>query len=349
MLDSSFKIGNRIIGPDQPAYVIAEVGQAHDGSLGNAHSFIEIAAQAGADAIKFQTHIADAESTYDDTFRIKFSQQDETRFDYWKRMEFTAEQWQSLYNHCKEAGITFLSSPFSEAAIELLSNIGVPAWKVGSGETVSGVLLEKMELTGLPILVSTGISRWQEIDGIYSRLSDGPSPFALFQCTSKYPTPMTEIGLNNVTDMLARYAVPIGLSDHSASPIPSIAAMTSGASLIEVHITMDKRAFGPDTSSSLLPEDLALVCRARDELHTMKTNPVDKDALCDALSGMRGLFTKSLAPASDLKKGHVLSDQDIALKKPGSGIPPDKRAELVGQRLTRDVSKRRLFRNDDFS
>jgi len=139
IMQHSIKIGTHEIGGDRsPCFIIAEVGQAHDGSLGMAHAYIDAAAEAGVDAIKFQTHIAEAESTTDEPFRVKFSMQDDTRYEYWRRMEFTFDQWQGLSRHANEKGIVFLSSPFSIQAVALLEKLAVPAWKVGSGETVSG-------------------------------------------------------------------------------------------------------------------------------------------------------------------------------------------------------------------
>ncbi|MGI9422325.1 MAG: N-acetylneuraminate synthase family protein, partial [Hyphomicrobiaceae bacterium] len=137
-------IGHRSVGPALPTLIIAEVAQAHDGSLGFAHAFIDAVAASGADAIKFQTHIANAESTLDEAFRIPLSGQDETRWDYWRRMEFTPDQWRGLSAHASEKGLVFLSSAFSVPAIELLAGLGMPAWKVGSGEAFNAVLIDAM-------------------------------------------------------------------------------------------------------------------------------------------------------------------------------------------------------------
>ena len=148
----------------RPTLVIGEVAQAHDGSLGMAHAFIDAVAAAQADAIKFQTHLASAESTAEETWRVKFSKQDADRQAYWKRMEFTESQWQGLKDHATERGLLFLSSPFSDEAVDLLSRLGVAAWKVASGEVSNHPMLDRMVATGLPMLVSTGVSGWAEID-----------------------------------------------------------------------------------------------------------------------------------------------------------------------------------------
>ncbi|MDP7549385.1 MAG: N-acetylneuraminate synthase family protein, partial [Alphaproteobacteria bacterium] len=225
MSSNGIRIGDRAVGDGAPALLIAEVGQAHDGSLGTAHAFIAAAAGAGADAIKFQTHIAAAESTLDEKFRVKFSKQDATRYDYWRRMEFSPEQWAGLAQHAGEKKLIFLSSAFSVAAVELLHALGHPAWKIGSGEYKSTDLMTAMAATGRPILLSTGMSRWAEIaESVAGIRALGVDP-ALFQCTSSYPTPLDRVGLNVIDELRQAHHCPIGLSDHSGSPYPALAAL----------------------------------------------------------------------------------------------------------------------------
>src|SRR5688572_17398981 len=196
-----FFIGNRKIGAAEPALVIAEVAQAHDGSVNFAHSFIDAAASAGADAIKFQTHIAAAESSPQEQWRVQFSKQDATRYDYWKRMEFTKEQWRGLKEYAESKGLIFLSSPFSLEAIELLSDIGIRAWKIASGEVRNEVLLERLLQTKLPILLSSGMSSWAELAATVTRIKEAGNPFLLMQCTSTYPCPPERVGLNILGEM----------------------------------------------------------------------------------------------------------------------------------------------------
>ena len=347
MTGNQIIVGDRPVGGGNTALLVAEVGQAHDGSLGAAHAYIAAAAQAGADAIKFQTHIASAESTYDEQFRVKFSKQDSTRYDYWHRMEFTPEQWAGLADDAREHGLIFLSTPFSLAAVELLDGLGVPAWKVGSGEYKSSDLLAAMAATKKPILLSTGMSRWQEIaDGVAAIRELGAS-VGLFQCTSRYPTPFDKVGLNVIDELKARHHCPVGLSDHSGSPLPAIGALARGADMIEVHITFDKRMFGPDTPASLTLEEFAQVAAARDAFAAMDANPIDKDAEAAELETMRGLFTKSLAPARRLAGGTVLTADMLLFKKPGGGIPAEELDRIVGRTLAHDVSPDRLLRRED--
>jgi N-acetylneuraminate synthase len=343
----TLSIHDRAVGSPHSAFLIAEVSQNHEGSLGMAHAYIEAAAQAGADAIKFQTHIAAAESTRDEPFRIQFSRQDATRYAYWKRMEFSPEQWAGLASHAREKGLVFLSSPFSVAAVRLLQQLGVKAWKVGSGEVRSPDLLRAILEAGGPILLSTGMSSWADIDSNVQHLQASGAEVALFQCTSKYPTPLEQVGLNVLSEMRERYDVPVGLSDHSGTPFPALAALARGCDLLELHVTFDRRLFGPDVSASVTFEEFQLIRAARDSFERMDRHPVDKDAIAQDLGPLRAMFGKSLALVSDLRAGERLSSQHLTLKKPATGIPPDRMIEVLGRRLARDVSSERLLAWED--
>ena len=270
---TSLSIAGRRVGPGNPALIIAEIAQAHDGSLGQAHVFIDAIAEAGADAAKFQTHIAAAELTLDEPFRVRFSQQDATRLDYWKRMEFTPEQWHGLAAHAHERGLIFLSSPFSLAAVDLLRGIGMPAWKIGSGEFASADLWRAMAETGAPILFSTGMSKRSEINEAVAMFRSRGLPFALMQCTSAYPTPLDAVGLNVIDKLRQEFDCPVGLSDHSGSLFPGMAALARGVNLLEVHVAFHRRMFGPDVAASVTFDELKLLCQMRDALSTMDFIP----------------------------------------------------------------------------
>jgi N,N'-diacetyllegionaminate synthase len=348
-LPQSFAIGGHVIEQGGRAFIIAEVAQAHDGSLGFAHSFIDIAAAAGADAIKFQTHIAEAESTKDEQFRVNFSYEDKTRFDYWKRMEFTAPQWEGLAKHAREKGVVFLSSCFSVEAVEMLRRLSMPAWKVGSGEIASRELLEAMAVGGEPILLSTGMSGLTDIEGELAALRERSVPVALLQCTTKYPSPLEDVGLNVIDELHDRFGCPVGLSDHSGSLWPSVAAIARGAPLIEVHIAMHRCQFGPDTAASLEPAVLRELCEARDAIATMLANPVDKSAASERLRGVREIFGKSLALKRTLPAGTVLAAEHLTFKKPGGGLSRQQLSSVIGRTLVRQVPADRLLRADDLA
>lgn len=343
---SAFAIGQKKVGRGN-ALLIAEVAQAHDGSLGLAHAFIDAAARVGADAVKFQTHIASAESTLDEPFRVKFSRQDETRYAYWKRMEFSPEQWSGLAQHAQEKNLVFLSSAFSTEAVELLARIGMPAWKIASGELGSMAILQAMVEAGGPFLLSTGMSGWSEIDALVARLRAANRDLAVLQCTTRYPTPLEQVGLNVMAQMRERYVVPVGISDHSGRVEPAIAALARGADVLEIHITLDRAMFGPDVPASLTLEEFRQVVQFRDALTVMDSHPIDKNSISEELAPMRAMFRRSLSPARNLQAGTVLTADMLIAKKPGTGIPEGEHNQIIGRRLARDVVAERLLRRED--
>lgn len=314
-------------------YIIAEIGQAHEGSLGTAHAYIDALADTGVDAIKFQMHIAEAESSEHEPFRIRFSYEDETRMDYWKRMGFTLEQWKGLKRHCDEAGIEFLCSPFSNRAVDWLEEIGVKRYKVGSGEVNNFLILEKMAQTKKPILLSSGMSSYGELDTTVDFLRGKNVDFSILQCTTAYPTKPEQYGLNAIAELSRRYNVPVGYSDHSAKIETCIAAAALGATILEFHVAFDRRQFGPDSNSSLtIDETKQLVASVRN-IGIALQHPIDKKNN-EAFSDLKQIFEKSLAVNKNLPQGHVLAFDDLEAKKPkGYGIEASKFREVIGKRL----------------
>jgi N-acetylneuraminate synthase len=317
--------------------VIGEVAQAHDGSLGFAHAFIDAIARAGADAVKFQTHIASAESTPGEPWRVPFSPQDRTRYDYWKRMEFSEEDWRGLKRHADERGLWFLSSPFSAPAVELLDRVGVAAWKIASGETSNLPLLERLRADSRPILLSTGMSSIEETDRAVAHIQVRNVPLAVMQCTSSYPCPPEKVGLNLIPFFRERYGCAAGLSDHSGTIYPGLAAAVLGIDVLEVHATLSREMFGPDVPSSVTTAELAQLVEGVRFIEKTLENPVDKDAAAGEAAPLRRLFTKSVVARVDLPAGTALKPEHLAAKKPGTGIPAARLPELVGVRLRRDL------------
>jgi N,N'-diacetyllegionaminate synthase len=341
------ELGGRAFSPERPL-IIGEVAQAHDGSLGLAHAFVDAIASAGADAAKFQTHIAEAESTPGEPWRVQFSDQDATRFDYWKRMEFTEEQWRGLKDHAEERGLLFLSSPFSVEAVDLLDRVGVPAWKIASGETLNQALLGRVLETNLPLLVSTGLSQMGEVDNVVDRLRRRSVSFAILQSTSLYPCPPEKVGLGLLGAMRERYRCPVGLSDHSGTIYPALAAASLGASVIEVHVTMSREMFGPDVSASVTVTEFHQLVEGVRFIERMRAGTAEKDEITRQLWDTRRIFTRSLVSLRDLPGGSVVGLEDLGAKKPGTGIPPERASEIAGRRLRRDVVKNEILSEDDF-
>ncbi|MDH5699573.1 MAG: N-acetylneuraminate synthase family protein [Nitrospirota bacterium] len=325
--------------PGAPCTIIAEVGQNHDGSLGLAHAFIDAIAEAGADAVKFQTHIASAESTPQEPWRKQFSLQDATRFDYWRRMEFSPVQWKGLKDHASQQGLHFLSSPFSLEAIDLLTQVGVSAWKVPSGEITNTPLLDGMVTSGLPILLSTGLSPIEEIDRTVAYLRSFPNPMAILQCTSMYPCPPEYIGLNVLTDFRNRYQCAVGLSDHSGTIFPGLAAAAIGLDVLEIHVTLSREMFGPDIPSSVTTSELRELVRGIRMIEHIQRNPVNKAVVPEEIAPLRNIFMKSIVAKQDLAQGTILEGKHLAFKKPGTGISPQRVPEVLGQRLRRSLQQ----------
>ena len=331
----------------EETFIIAEIAQAHEGSLGMAHSFIDAVADAGANAIKFQTHIADAESTLDEEFRIPMSSQDKNRWEYWKRMEFSKEQWLELVKHSREKNLIFLSSPFSLEAVKLLSELDIAAWKIGSGEVFNKSLVDLIIENGKPILLSTGMSNWEEIEQSINYIVERGIEVALFQCTSKYPTSLEEIGLNILSDIKNKFKVPNGLSDHSGTIWPSLGAISFGVDFLEVHVNFDRSMYGPDSSSSLTFSELSMICDANLAFSKMRNNPVDKNKISKTLNHTKSLFTKSLSPIYDLPKGTIIKADMLIPKKPSGGIKFEDLNKIVGKRLKCLAPANRILKYDD--
>ena len=333
-----WRIAQKTIGTGHPCFIIGEIAQAHDGSLGMAHAHLDAVAEAGADAVKFQTHIASAESTPAEPWRVKFSYQDATRYDYWKRMEFTEDQWQGLARHAEQRGLVFLSSPFSLEAVDLLQRVGTPAWKMASGEVNNTSMFDKILKTRLPILLSSGMSSMAEIDTAVEKIKQAKVPFLLMQCHTAYPCPPEKIGLNMIQVFRERFACAVGLSDHSGTIYPGLAGVTLGIQALEVHVTLSREMFGPDVPASVTSAELKQMIEGIRFIEKMLANPIDKDENAAALKPIRELFTKSLFYKTDLQAGSILTRENLAAKKPGTGIPAGKIETVLGKRLLIDVA-----------
>jgi N-acetylneuraminate synthase len=321
--------------------VIAEAGMNHDGDLGRAVALTEAAAQADADAVKFQLHDAAAETTRDAPPPPYF--QDETRWEYFERTAFTDEQWAELKRACDERGIEFLCSVFSLEALERLERLGVARHKIGSGEVTNLALVRAAGETGKQVLLSSGMSSWAELDAAVE--AAGPNVVVL-QCTSAYPTPPERVGLNVLAELRERYAKPFGFSDHTRGTAASLAAVTLGAEVVEKHFTLSRGDYGPDAAIGLEPDELRAFAREIRELETMLTSPVDKDDV-EPFAEMKGVFEKSVVAAEPIPAGTTLEAGMLAAKKPGTGIPTVRLPELVGRRARKDIAADTLLTEAD--
>lgn len=345
----NFKIGNKNIGENNNCLIIAEIGQAHEGSLGLAHSYIDAVKDCGVDAVKFQTHIADQESSEDDKFRTDGFHQDKTRFDYWKRMEFTHDQWSELKKHADDAGLIFLSTPFSIKALDILQKIGVEAWKIGSGDTNNIQLIDYAIDTKKPLLISTGMSDFEELDSITKRIKSKGNDFALFQCTTSYPCKAEEVGYNIIEELKLRFNCPVGLSDHTGEIYPSLSAVTLGAKIIETHAVFSKQSFGPDVTSSLDLDQLKDMVRGIRFIEKGLNNKIDKNFAANKRSATKILFSRSAYYSEDQEKGTEFKENSFIMKKPGGGLSYDEVKKFIGKKIKNSKKKSDIVQSGDFN
>lgn len=328
--------------------IIAEIAQAHEGSLGIAHSYIDALAAAGVDAVKFQTHIAHAESSEYEQFRVNFSYEDNTRYDYWKRMEFTPEQWAGLKQHCDDKGVEFISSPFSVAAVALLESIGVKRYKIGSGELTNYLMLDAIARTGKPIILSSGMSDWNELDETIGFLKTYNNKLSLLQCTTAYPTQPEQWGLSVMQKMKERYRLPVGFSDHSADIFACLAATTLGAEILEFHAVFDHHMFGPDAKASLNIEQIRTLVRGIRQINTaLDATDMKDDA--SSFAPLKVMFGKSLAVNKNVKAGELVKAEDLESKKPGDrGMSAKFFADIIGKKWARNIEAYTFISQKDF-
>jgi N,N'-diacetyllegionaminate synthase len=331
------------------AFIIAEIGQAHEGSLGIAHSMIEEVAACGADAIKFQTHIAEAESSVYDKFRVEIPyNQDENRYSYWKRMEFTLEQWQGLKKHANDLGLVFISSPFSIEAVDLLEKINCQIYKIGSGEVGNQLLLNKILQTGKPVFLSSGMSSFNEIELVINLFSNRLTQLVVFQCTTSYPCPLEKIGINLIKEFKNEFNIPVGFSDHSGSIFPSLAAYICGARFFETHVTFSKKMFGYDATSSLDFKEFKYLIKGLRENEVLLNNSVDKNNISKDLNFLKTLFDRSVFVNRDIAIGEIIELEDLTFKKPGGLDFAYKDLDsIVGRSTKKNLKKNDLLTKND--
>ena len=346
---NEFNIEHFKIGEKHPCFIIAEIGQNHDGSLGMAHAFIDAVAKTGADAIKFQTHIASEESTKEEPWRVKFSYEDETRYDYWKRMEFSPEQWKGIADHCKQQNLVFLSSPFSVKAVDLLNKLSMPAWKIASGEVSNSKLISVASQTNKPIIISTGMSPLDEITQAVEIVNNSDNAYAILQCTSAYPCPPEKIGLNMLKEFREKYESPVGLSDHTGEIYAGLAAATLRCDILESHVTLSNEMFGPDISTSITTSEFKTMVKGIRYIETIHNNPIDKNNMAIELQPLRDLFTKSLVAKKDIIAGSKITENMIIPKKPGTGIPEQQIKSIIGRTAKISLQKDTILKFEYFS
>jgi len=318
-------------------YIIAEIGNTHEGSVGLAKKFIRTAAECGVDAVKFQTHIFEAESLPNAPNPPYFK--DETRKQYFERTAFNLEQYITLKEFAEnECGVDFFSSPFSIEAVNLLLNAGIKTFKIPSGEVSNIPMLEYLADKADWVILSSGMSSWEELDLAVSVLKS-KCKLTVLQCTSEYPCLPESTGLNVMLEIKERYGVEVGFSDHTLGVGVPVAAVVLGAKLIEKHFTLSKLMYGSDAKNSTEPLEFRQLVQDIRSVELALSHKIDKDEKVKSLKEMKMIFEKSIVSSKDLKKGDIITLADLAFKKPGNGIPAANYNMVVGKELNCDIRK----------
>jgi N,N'-diacetyllegionaminate synthase len=340
--EQRIEIGARRLGAGEPVLVIAEIGNNHDGSIRQAEALIEAAAQAGAGAVKFQTHIAEAEMLPSTPTPPHF---DEPRFALTKRMELSLEDHLRLKAYGEERGLLFFSSPFSVAAVELLEQVDVPLYKIASGEVTNPPVLEAVAATGKPVLVSTGMSGLDDVARAIDVLRSNGSDVVVLQCTSTYPCPPELVNVRAMVDMGERFGCLYGLSDHTPDIYTALGAVALGAVCIEKHFTLSRRLYGPDHHASLEPDDLQRLVEGVRQIEASLGD--GRKQLDERHDGVRATFEKSVVAAVPIPEGTTLEAHMLTTKRPGTGISARRLPELVGRRTARTLEPDHLLEEAD--
>ena len=334
------QIGNKLIGPQQSVFVIAEAGVNHNGDLKMARELIDAAVDAGADAVKFQTFQADRLVMPDAPkaeYQLQNTRKAESQLEMLRRLELSADAHRELQSYCHQRGIVFLSTPFDEEAADLLEELGVPAFKISSGDLTNSPLLEYVALKGKPIILSTGMSEISELIEAVSVLnSAGCETPILLHCVSNYPANAAEVNLRAMQTMHAAFDLPVGFSDHTEGIDISLAAVALGACVIEKHFTLDRTLPGPDHRASLEPGELRQLVRSIRRIESALGSG-RKVPTASEIETAR-VARRSLIAATDIPAGTALKREMVIIRRPGTGMSPALLETVLGRRLLRRIA-----------
>jgi N,N'-diacetyllegionaminate synthase len=346
-----FVIGDRSVGPGHPCYVIAEAGANHNRDLPTALRLIEVAAEAGADAVKFQTYTAEglySRRTPDISYLKEkgLVSEKESVWDLIKRVEIPWEWHADLARHAASCGIAFFSTPFEEAAVDALEAVGVPTYKIASYEVNHLPLIERVARTGKPVLISTGMASLGDIErALDTAAAAGAKDLMVMHCAVNYPPRFADLNLRAITTLRSAFQIPIGWSDHTPGHTADVVAVTLGACAVEKHFTLSRDQTGPDHPFALEPGELRGMVTAIREAEDALGSSVKR--VTDAEADLFRLGRRSLVAARDVPAGGVLARDDLAVKRPGFGIPVDALEQVVGRHVAHDVVSDQVLEWDD--
>ncbi len=343
-------VADKLIGPGQPVFVIAEAGVNHNGDLQMARALIDVAVEAGADAVKFQTFSAERLVTTDAPkaeYQLQTTGDTESQFEMLKRLELSADAHRQLQSYCKERGIIFLSTPFDEEAVDLLDELGVPAFKISSGDLTNSPLLEYVASKGKPVILSTGMSELSELIEAVSVLNTaGCENPVLLHCVSSYPADPAEINLRAMNTMRSAFDVPVGFSDHTVGIHISLTAVALGACVIEKHFTLDRTLPGPDHRASLEPAELRELVQSirmvESALGSGRKVPAPSEIETAKVA------RRSLVAARNIPAGATLAPEMVIMRRPGTGMSPSMIDAVLGHRAISDIAAGTVMDADMF-
>lgn len=332
------KICGKKIGPGFPPYIVAELSANHNGNVETARKIIEAAKQSGADAIKVQTYTADTltiDCDHED-FRIHGGLWDgRTLYDLYEEAHMPWEWHQPLFEHARELGITIFSSPFDSTAVDLLEDLNTPAYKIASFELVDLPLIKYVSSTGKPMILSTGMANVEEIqEAIVTAREGGCKELAILHCVSGYPAPAEDYNLRVIPDMIERFGLVTGLSDHTLDNTTAIASIAMGVSIIEKHFTLDRRSGGPDDSFSLEPHELKQLC---EDSKTVWSSLGEMNYERKKSEEGNAIFRRSLYVVKDIKAGESISKENVKSIRPGFGLAPKLFEQVIGRTALHDI------------
>ena len=339
------KIADKVVGEGEPCFIIAEAGVNHNGDVNLAKKLIDAAKEAGADAVKFQTFKVE-ETVTTEAPKAKYQRNSrtpsESQYQMLKNMELSLEEWQELSTFARKANIIFFSRPCSEEAVDILLELGVPAIKIGSGDVTYYTLLAKAAQTGLPVILSTGLSTLAEVeDAVNVLYSSGNRELVLLHCVSNYPAAYKDVNLRAMLTLRHVFQVPVGFSDHTLGIMVPLAAVALGASVIEKHLTLDKTLPGPDHKASLEPEEFREMVKGIRTVQKALGSPLKKPA--EAEIEMRMISRKSIVARTDIPKGTLITQEMLAFKRPGTGLSQKFLEVVIGRRARVDIPKDKLI------
>ncbi|HEU5236133.1 MAG TPA: N-acetylneuraminate synthase [Pyrinomonadaceae bacterium] len=336
----TIQLSERAIGAGHPCFIIAEAGVNHNGDLEMARQLIDVAVEAGADAVKFQTFRAEAivaREAPKAQYQLQTTSTAESQFDMLKRLELSAGAHTEIQSYCHTRRIEFLSTPFDTESIDLLDRLGVPAFKISSGDITNLPLLRHAAGKGKAMLLSTGMSGIEEVQEAVTAVRDaGCDQVILLQCVSNYPAEPADVNLRAMQTMADKFGVPVGYSDHTTGIEIAMAAVALGACVIEKHFTLDRGLPGPDHRASLEPDELRAMVEGIRKVEAALGDGRKIPAASEADTA--SIARRSLMAAGDISAGTRLTAEMVVIKRPGTGLPPRMLKELIGRPVRVDIA-----------